>query len=134
MRASSPTMPTRFKLFTLDDGSSCLKFIGPSNALDNHKCMDLHRLLDEGSILDWPLKFWDHQDKVRIRTKLEKFDIVVNHVYAIPIMDASIDCANRRRVEAFASTFNNTSRTLVNNILDLIDREEHVLPLASSKS
>lgn len=96
--------------------------------------MDLHRILEEGSILDWPLKFWDRQDKVRIRTKLEKFDIVANHVYAIPIMDAFTDCAKRRRVEAFASTFDKPSHTLVNDILDLIDHEEHVLPLASTRS
>ena len=57
MRASSPTMLARFKSFTLDDGNSCLEFIEPSYALDNQNYMDLHSLLEEGFIVDWPLAF-----------------------------------------------------------------------------
>ena len=133
MRASSPTMLARFKSFTLDDGNSCLEFIEPSYALDNQNYMDLHSLLEEGFIVDWPLAFWDHQDKVRIRTRLRKFNIVANCIYAIPTMDASIDCAKRKCVEAFASTFDKPSHTLVDDILDLIDPKEHVPPLASSR-
>ena len=60
-------MPTRFKLFALDDGSLCSKFIGSLDTLDhNQHYIDLRHLLEEGSIVDWPLQFWDHQDKVRI--------------------------------------------------------------------
>lgn len=95
--------------------------------------MDLHRLLEEGFIMDLPLTFWDHQDKVRNRTRLRKFNIVVNRIYVIPSMDAFIDCAKRRRVVAFASTFDKSSHTLVDDILDLIDPNEHMPMLASSR-
>lgn len=50
-------MLARFKSFTLDDGNSCLEFIEPSYALDNQNYMDLHSLLEEGFIVDWPLAF-----------------------------------------------------------------------------
>lgn len=83
--------------------------------------------------MDLPLTFWDHQDKVRNRTRLRKFNIVVNRIYAIPSMDAFIDCAKRRRVVAFASTFDKSSHTLVDDILDLIDPNEHMPMLASSR-
>lgn len=122
-------MPTRFKLFALDDGSLCSKFIGSLDTLDhNQHYIDLRHLLEEGSIVDWPLQFWDHQDKVRIWTKVEKYNTVVDHVYAIPIIDASIDCAKCRRIKAFTSTFDKPSHTFLDEILDLIDHEEHVSP------
>ena len=49
---SSPMMPIRFK-FALDDVSSCPQLIGSLNTLDDHNCMDLCHLPDEGSIVDW---------------------------------------------------------------------------------
>jgi hypothetical protein len=51
------TMPTRFKLFIIDDESPCSELIGPLHIVDNQYNMELCYLLEEGFVRDWPLSF-----------------------------------------------------------------------------
>ena len=53
------------------------------NGIPNESLSSLRMRLEEVGVVDFPFEFWDHDDKVRIRWKMEKVNTAQIDVYVI---------------------------------------------------
>ena len=91
-------MSLKVKFFLLEREWSDLEMIGPIIVKEGESYTDLRLRLEDVGIVDWPFLFWDVEDKVRIKVKLEKLNTILPKMHVISVESNNVDVAKRRHV------------------------------------
>jgi len=70
-------MSLHVKFFLLEHEWSDPEIIGPIIVKEGESCVDLKLRLKDVGIIGWLFLFWDVEDKVRIKVKLEKLNAIL---------------------------------------------------------
>ena len=62
-----------------------MSFWVPLDAPKKQPFAEFRKVLEGGSIVNWPYEFWNGDSKCIIKTKLEPFNMKGSNVYVIPI-------------------------------------------------
>ena len=91
-------MSLKVKLFSLEHEWSDPETIGPIIGKEGESYADLELRLEDIGVVDWPVMFWDVEDKVKIKMKLEKLNTILREMHVIPMESNYVDVANRHCV------------------------------------
>lgn len=101
-------MSLKVELFSLEHEWSDLEMIGPIIAKEGESYTILKHRLEDIGVVDW-LVFWDVEDKVRIKVKLEEPNTILPKLHVIPMESDYVDVAKRRRVGDDSYVFDTAS-------------------------
>ena len=130
-------MSLKVKLFLLKHEWSDLETIGLIIAKDDESHVNLILKLEDIGVVDWLIMFWDVEDKVMIKMKIEKLNTILPEMHVIPLEFEFADVTKRCRVGGdsyvFKSAPHDATKVEVVLVRIMFVEGTHVDPASCSK-